>query len=158
MNSASLRGPRTISGAVTIKKRSITTYNISANSRWRTGWRSGVWSWASTTESTNAEMADDPAHSEIKKPRDTTSPRAPRSMSAIVGSMISCTTLGEKTLFDIDTKRCSITDIVPGPNSGATEARLPSIPNNRGGTDSADQNAACADSEKIESSQLFDNA
>ena len=62
----------------------------------------------------DAEIADDPAHSEIKKPRDTTSPRAPRSMSAIVGSMISCTTLGEKTLFDIDPKRCSITDIVSG--------------------------------------------
>jgi hypothetical protein len=41
-------------------------------------------------------------------------------MSAIVGSMISCTTLGEKTLFDIDTRRCSITDIVSGPNNGAT--------------------------------------
>src|SRR5277367_551606 len=158
MNSASLRGPRTISGAVTIKNSSITTYNSSANNRWRTGWRSGVWSWASTTESTNAEIADDPAHSEIKKPRDTTSPRAPRSMSRMVGSMISWTTLGEKILFDIDTRRCSMTAMVSGPNSGATYARLPSIPNSSGGRDSADQNAACADSEKIESSQLFDSA
>src|ERR1700757_94366 len=153
MNSASLRGPRTISGAVTMTKSNITTYNSSANSRWRTGWRSGVWSWASTTESTNADIAEDPAHSEIKKPSDTTSPRAPRSMSAMVGSMISWTTLGEKTLFDIDTRCCSITDMVSGPNNGATYARLPSIPNNSGGSDSADQNAACADSEKIESSQ-----
>src|SRR5512139_63305 len=30
------------------------------------------------------------------------------------------------------------------------------MPNNSGGSDKADQNAACADSEKIESSQLFD--
>ena len=120
MNSASLRGPRTISGAVTMTNSSITTYSPSANSRWRTGCRSGVWSWASTTESTKAEIADDPAHSEIRKPNDTTSPRAPRSMSAMVGSMISWTTLGEKTLFDIDTRWCSITDIVSGPNSGAT--------------------------------------
>jgi hypothetical protein len=76
----------------------------------------------------------------------------------MVGSMISWTTLGEKILFDIDTRRCSMTAMVSGPNSGATYARLPSIPNNRGGRDSADQNAACADSEKIESSQLFDSA
>jgi hypothetical protein len=30
------------------------------------------------------------------------------------------------------------------------------MPNNSGGVDNADQNPACADSEKIESSQLFE--
>ena len=50
-------------------------------------------------ESTNADTADDPAHSEMTKPTDTTSPRAPLTMSRIVGSMISLTTLGEKKLF-----------------------------------------------------------
>ncbi len=50
----------------------------------------------------------------------------------------------------------SITGSVSGPNNGAMYARLPSIPSSSGGSESAHQNAACADSEKIESSQLFD--
>ena len=43
-------------------------------------------------ESTNAETADEPAHSEMTNPIDTTSPRAPLTMSRTVGSMISLTT------------------------------------------------------------------
>jgi hypothetical protein len=46
---------------------------------------------------------------------------------------------------------------VSGPNSGAMYARLPNMPSSSGGNDSTDQKPAWADSEKIESSQLFDN-
>ncbi len=70
--------------------------------------------------------------------------------------MISLTTLGEKKLFAVLISRSSMVGSVSGPNSGATYARLPSMPSSSGGSDSAHQNAAWADSEKIESSQLFD--
>src|ERR1700737_1810539 len=130
MNWASLRGPRTISGAVTIRNSSITTYKSNANSRWRTGWRSGVWSWASTTESTNAEIADEPAHSEMTKPTDTTSPRALLTMSVMVGWMISLTTLGEKKLLAVEISCCWMAGNVSGPNNGAMYARAPHRPSN----------------------------
>src|SRR5262245_19826947 len=106
-------------------------------------------------ESPNAEMADEPAHSEITKPSDTTSPRAPLTMSRTVGSMISLTTLREKNRPAVLINCSWIVGRVSGPNIGAMYARLPSMPNSRGGRDSAHQNAACADSEKIESSQLL---
>ena len=67
--------------------------------------------------------------------------------------MISLTTFGEKKLFAVLTSRSWMVGSVCGPNSGATYARLPSIPSNNGGRDSADQNAVWAASEKIESSQ-----
>ena len=69
-------------------------------------------------ESTNAEMADEPAHSEITKPIDTTSPRAPLTMSRTVGSMISLTTFGEKKRPAVLINWFSITGKVSGPNSG----------------------------------------
>ena len=71
-------------------------------------------------ESTNAEMADEPAHSEMTKPIDTTSPRAPLTMSRTVGSMISLTTLGEKKRPAVLMSWSSIAGRVSGPNSGAT--------------------------------------
>ena len=79
-----------------IANTSMITYSPRAKNLCRTGWRSGVWSWASVIESTNAEMAEEPAHSEITNPSDTTSPRAPLTMSRTVGAMISFTTLREK--------------------------------------------------------------
>ena len=102
-------------------------------------------------------MAEEPAHSEMTNPSDTTSPRAPLTMSATVGSMISFTTLGEKNRPAVLINCSWIIGRVSGPNIGAMYARLPSIPSSSGGSDSAHQNAACADSEKIESSQLFDS-
>ena len=71
-------------------------------------------------ESTNAEIADEPAHSEMTKPNDTTSPRAPLTMSRTVGSMISATTFGEKNRPAVPINWFSITGRVSGPNSGAT--------------------------------------
>ncbi len=100
-------------------------------------------------------MADDPAHREMTNPRDTTSPRAPCTMSRTVGSIISLTTLGEKKLLAVDTSQSSMAGSASGPNSGATYARLPSMPSSSGGSDSVDQNAAFADSAKMESSQLL---
>ena len=108
-------------------------------------------------ESTNAETADEPAHSEMTNPIDTTSPRAPLTMSRTVGSMISVTTFWEKKWLAVLINCSWIIGSVSGPNSGAMYARLPSIPSSSGGSDSAHQKAACADSEKIESSQLFDS-
>ena len=69
--------------------------------------------------------------------------------------MISLTTFGEKKLFDVLISRSSMVDNVSGPNSGATYARLPSMPSSSGGSDNAHQNAAWADSANIESSQLL---
>jgi hypothetical protein len=74
----------------------------------------------------------------------------------MVGSMISLTTLVEKKLWAVEMMLFSIAGSVSRPNSGATYAKLPSIPSNSGGSDSADQKPACADSEKIESSQLLE--
>ena len=105
MCSPTVRGPTTTNGAATTTNTSITMYRNSAKNRCRTGWRNGVWSCASTTESTNVDIADDPAHSEIKKPSDTTSPRAWAVMSRMVGSMISLTTLGEKKLWAVEITR-----------------------------------------------------
>lgn len=79
-----------------------------------------VWSCASTTESTNAEIADDPAHSDITKPSETTSPRALATMSRTVGSMISTTTFLEKKLLAMLISRSWMVASVFGPNSGAT--------------------------------------
>lgn len=71
-------------------------------------------------ESTNAEIADDPAHSEITNPSDTTAPRAPRTMSRTVGSMISTTTFGgEKNRPAVLISWFSIIGRVSGPNIGA---------------------------------------
>ena len=70
-------------------------------------------------ESTNAEIADEPAHSEITNPSDTTSPRAPLTMSRTVGSMISLTTLGEKKRSAVLISWSWIVGSVSGPNSGA---------------------------------------
>src|ERR1700746_3081142 len=103
MCSLTLRGPTTATGRATTTNVSITMYRNSAKNRCRTGWRNGVWSWASTTASTKDEIAEDPAHSEIKKPTDTTSPRALVVMSRMVGSMIWSTTLEEKRLRVPDT-------------------------------------------------------
>jgi hypothetical protein len=55
----------------------------------------------------------------MTNPTDTTSPRAPCTMSWTVGSMISLTTLGEKKLLAVLIIRCSIAGRVSGPNSGA---------------------------------------
>ena len=41
-------------------------------------------------------------------------------MSRTVGSMISLTTLGEKTVCDVEITWCSMLGNVSGPNSGAT--------------------------------------
>ncbi|BBZ07370.1 hypothetical protein MDOR_15390 [Mycolicibacterium doricum] len=67
------------------------------------------------------------------------------------------TTFDEKKLSAVPISWFSIVGRTSGPNSGAMWARLPSMPNSRGGSDNAHQNAALADSENIESSQLFDN-
>ncbi len=48
------------------------------------------------------DIAEDPAHSEMMKPSDTTSPRALLAMSRMLGSMISLTTLGENTLCAVE--------------------------------------------------------
>lgn len=70
--------------------------------------------------------------------------------------MISLTTLLENRFPAVLTSRSSMVCRVLGPNSGAMYAKLPSIPRSSGGgSDSALQNAAAADSEKIESSQLL---
>lgn len=50
---------------------------------------------------------------------DTTSPRAPFTMSVMVGAMISLTTLCEKKLSAALMSRCSISGRVSGPNNGA---------------------------------------
>ena len=78
-----VRGPSASSGEAAMTHSSMTTYSPSAKNRWRTGCRSAVWPWASTTESTNAEIADEPAHRLMTKPSDTTSPRAPRRCRAL---------------------------------------------------------------------------
>jgi hypothetical protein len=64
-------------------------------------------------------MADEPAHSEITKPIDTTSPLAPLTMSRTVGSMISVTTLDEKNRLAVLTSCSWMAGNVSGPNSGA---------------------------------------
>ena len=65
-------------------------------------------------------MADEPAHSEITKPIDTTSPLAPFTMSRTVGSMISLTTLDEKKRAAVLISCSWMAGRVSGPNSGAT--------------------------------------
>jgi hypothetical protein len=70
-------------------------------------------------ESTNADTAEDPAHSDITNPSETTSPRAPLTMSRIVGSMISLTTFDEKNLLAVLISCSWIIGSVSAPNSGA---------------------------------------
>src|ERR1700759_2201616 len=103
MCSLTLCGPTTATGRATTTNISIVMYRNSAKNRCRTGWRNGVWSCASTTASTNDEIAEDPAHSEIKKPTDATSPPALAVISRMVGSMIWSTTLEENRLRVGDT-------------------------------------------------------
>src|ERR1700758_5528364 len=156
MCSLTLRGPTTATGRATTTNISITMYRKSAKNRCRTGWRNGVWSCASTTASTYDETAEDPAHSEIKKPSETTSPRAVPVMSRMVGSMIWSTTFEEKKLRVMDSVLLTMAAKVSGPNSGATYARVPSSPSNSGGVERQVQKPASADSEKIESSHALD--
>src|ERR1700722_13978046 len=120
MCSLTLCGPTTATGRATTTNISMTMYRNSAKNRCRTGWRNGVWSCASTTASTKEEIAEDPAHSEIKKPTDATSPRALAVISRMVGSMIWSTTLEEKKLRVVDSVLLMMAGNVSGPNTGAT--------------------------------------
>ena len=64
-------------------------------------------------------MAEDPAHRLMTKPSETTSPRAPCTMSLTVGAMISVTILVEKKLPAVLISCFSMAASVSGPNSGA---------------------------------------
>ena len=55
----------------------------------------------------------------MTKPSDTTSPRAPCTISRTVGSMISLTTFDEKKLSAVPISWFSIVGRTSGPNSGA---------------------------------------
>jgi hypothetical protein len=56
----------------------------------------------------------------MTKPSDTTSPRAPWTMSRTVGAMISFTTLDEMKLLAVRISWFSIVGSTSGPNNGAT--------------------------------------
>ncbi len=99
--------------------------------------------------STNDAIADEPAHSEIRKPIDATSPCALVRMSATVGSMIVCTTLGLKMVRQNAMILSCTAVTMCGPNQSPTKPRLPSRPSSSGGSDSVCQNAASAASEKM---------
>ncbi|BBX87799.1 hypothetical protein MAUB_56720 [Mycolicibacterium aubagnense] len=51
-------------------------------------------------------------------------------------------TFGEKKFFAVPISCSWIIGSVSGPNNGATYAKLPNMPNSKGGRDNADQNAA----------------
>ena len=74
----------------------------------------------STTESTSAEIAEEPAHRLMTKPNETTSPRAPCAISRTVGSISSATMFLEKKVFDVLINWRWIVGRVSGPKSGAT--------------------------------------
>jgi len=68
------------------------------------------------TESTKEDIADDPAHSEMTKPTETTSPRPVERMSATVGAMIWSTALGLNRLpLTAMICRCTVSTVL-GPN------------------------------------------
>jgi hypothetical protein len=123
--------------------------------RCHTGLRTSFWSCAWVIESTIEATADEPAHSETTKPTDTTSARPLLRMSFAVGAMISSTTSAVNTRRAKSMMVPSTSWTVSGPNQPPTKPSEPSSARNSGGSESACQNAACAECEKMSSSQAL---
>ncbi len=101
-------------------------------------------------------MAEDPAHSEMTKPRETISPRPRVSTSSTVGAMICCTTLSLKIVSLNVMIFPWMLSTSCWPNHSPRKPRLPSRPSSSGGSDSVVQKAASAASEKMLSFQARD--
>ena len=134
---------------------SITMYSPKAKNRWRTGCRNAVWPCASTTESTKAEIADDPAPQADDEAQRHHLPRAPEAMSRTVGSMISATIFLEKKLLDVLISGPEWSSWCPARTAAQRKARLPTIRAATAAVTTPTRSRPGADSRKIESSQLL---
>ena len=119
--------------------------------------RTPYWSCATVIASTNDDIADEPAHSEIRKPTETISPLPVRRISATVGSITPVTTSRLKIVRvkPMIFSWTACTTVRVEPVAEITEA--PSTPSSSGGNDSVCQNAASAASEKRLPCHAFDS-
>src|ERR1700712_4950683 len=107
-------------------------------------------------DSTNALIADEPAHRLITKPTDTTSAWP---LFRIVATVLptSLVATSWSNTFPRNVSTCSLTlTMVSGPNQCATKPTDPSRASSSGAVDSADQNAACELIPNSESPQALD--
>src|SRR5690606_16410374 len=148
-NSGNRSGPMAMIGNPITSTTRLPKYSNSAKIRCQTSLRTPYWSWATVMASTNEDIADEPAHSEMRKPTDTISPLPVVRMSSTVGAMICWTTLSLKIVSENAMILSWAWRTTFSPNQSPMNPRLPSRPSSKGGNDSVCQNAASAASEKM---------